>query len=91
MTSLAQSIPCLICGDPLTVRLARGRKSGKPFIMLICGSDGRHFRGFITDQSYVSELLARLEGHTQVEQPGGDLEDGTTPSRRSKTNLERAS
>ena len=61
MTSLAQSIPCLICGDPLTVRLARGRKSGKPFIMLICGSDGRHFRGFITDQSYVGELLTRLE------------------------------
>ena len=91
MTSLVQSIPCLICGDPLTVRLARGRKSGKPFIMLICGSDGRHFRGFITDQSYVSGLLSRLESHTQVEQPEGDLEDGTTPSRRSKTNLERAS
>ena len=46
MTSLAQSIPCLICGDSLTVRLARGRKSGKPFIMLICGRDGRHFRYF---------------------------------------------
>ncbi len=90
MTSLAQSIPCLICGDPLTVRLARGRKSGKPFIMLICGRDGRHFRGFITDQNYVGELLTRLEGRTQVEQLGGDLEDGPTPSERSKTNLERA-
>ena len=90
MTSLAQSIPCLICGDPLTVRLARGRKSRKPFIMLICGRDGRHFRGFITDQDYVGELLTRPEGHTQVEQPGADLEDGTTPCERSKTNLERA-
>ena len=91
MTSLAQSIPCLICGDPLTVRLARGRKSGKPFIMLICGRDGRHFRGFITDQSYVGELLTRLEGQLAIGEGGVDPEVGTTPSRRSKTNLERAS
>ncbi len=58
--------------------------------MLIRGRDGLHFRGFITDQNYVGELLTRLEGHTQVEQPGGDLKDGTTPSERSKTDLERA-
>ena len=91
MTSLAQSIPCLICGEPLTVRLARGRKSGKPFVMLICGRDGRHFRGFVTDQSYVSELLNRLEDHLAKGDSGVDLDDGTTPSRRSRTNLERAS
>ena len=91
MTSLAQSIPCLICGEQLTVRLAQGRKSGKPFIMLICGRDGRHFRGFISDQPYVGELLARLEGHLAMGDSGVDLEGGKTPSRRSKTNLERAS
>ena len=91
MTSLAQSIPCLICGDPLTVRLARGRKSGKPFIMLICGRDGRHFRGFITDQNYVGELLTRLEGQLAMDGSGVDLDDGRTPSSRSKTNLERDS
>ena len=90
MTSLSHSIPCLICGDPLTVRLARGRKSGKPFIMLICGWDGRHFRGFITDQNYVVELLIRLEGQLAMDGSGVDLNDGTTPSGRSKTNLERA-
>ena len=91
MTSIAQGIPCLICGDQLTVRMARGRKSGKPFVMLICGRDGRHFRGFITDQSYVGELLTRLEGQLAIGEGGVDQEDGTTPSGRSKTNLERSS
>ena len=61
-------ILCLVCREPLTVRLARGRKSGKPFVMLICSKDGRHFRAFITDKKYVSlvlegaEELGKLEG-----------------------------
>ena len=88
MTSIAQGVPCVICGDPLTVRTARGRKSGKLFIMLICGRDGRHFRGFITDQTYVGELLARLEGRLADGEGGVDLDDGTIPNKRSKTNLE---
>ena len=60
--ALSQAIPCLICGRALTLRLARGRKSGKPFLMLICPQDGRHFRGFINDQTYVKQVLAKLEG-----------------------------
>ena len=91
MTTLTQRTPCLICGDPLTVRMARGRKSGKPFVMLICGRDGRHFRGFITDQTYVGDLLSRLEGHLAKSGIESDLGDITTPNRRSKTDLERAS
>ena len=89
MTSITQGIPCLICGDSLTVRTARGRKSGKPFVMLVCGRDGRHFRGFITDQTYVGELLARLEGRLAAGEGGVDLDDGTIPIKRSKTDLER--
>ena len=54
-------IPCLVCKEPLTVRLARGRKSGKPFVMLICSRDGRHFRAFINDQEYVSRVLDGAE------------------------------
>ena len=91
MTSIAQGIPCLICGDPVTVRTARGRKSGKPFVMLVCGRDGRHFRGFITDQTYVGELLGRLEGNLALDRGLVDLRDGQVPNRRSKTNLERGS
>ena len=91
MTSPTQNTPCLICGDSLTVRMARGRKSGKPFVMLVCGRDGRHFRGFITDQTYVGELLSRLEAHQATNDNGANPEDGTTPSKRSKTYLERAS
>ena len=52
---------CLICGGPLIVRLAHGRKSGKPFVMLVCPRDGRHFRAFINDQAYVRQVLDRLE------------------------------
>ena len=56
-----QATPCLVCGDPSVFRLARGRKSGKPFVMLVCGRDGRHFRGFINHQPYVREVLNLLE------------------------------
>ncbi len=54
-------IPCLVCRGPLTIRPARGRRSGKPFIMLVCGRDGRHFRAFINDQEYVRQVLERVE------------------------------
>ena len=56
----SQSVPCLICAMPLDLRSARGRKSGKPFLMLVCPVDGRHFRGFITDRNYVKQVLDRL-------------------------------
>ena len=55
------TIPCLVCKGPLKVKLARGRKSGKPFVMLVCPADGRHFRAFISDQGYVSQVLERVE------------------------------
>ncbi len=54
--------PCPVCSVPFTVRLARGRKSGKPFVMLLCAQDGRHFRAFINDQQYVSNVIERVEG-----------------------------
>ena len=91
MISIAKGIPCLICGDALSVRTARGRKSGKPFVMLVCPRDGRHFRGFVTDQAYVGEILNRLEGHLAADEGGDDLDDGNTRPRRSRTNLERNS
>lgn len=56
-----QSIPCIVCKGPLTVRLAHGRKSGKAFVMLLCGRDGRHFRAFVNDRDYVAHVLQRLE------------------------------
>jgi len=52
---------CPICGQALAVRLARGRRSGKPFVMLRCSRDGRHYRAFINDKGYVAHLLERLE------------------------------
>ena len=55
------AVLCLICKRPLAVRLARGRKSGKPFVMLLCAQDGRHFRAFISDQDYVAQVIQRVE------------------------------
>ena len=57
-----QGVPCLICREPLSVRLVRGRKSGKPFVMMVCSQDGRHFRAFINDQAYVKSVVEGLEG-----------------------------
>lgn len=84
----ATAVPCLICQQPLTLRLARGRKSGKPFLMLICPSDGRHFRGFINDQEYVRQVLARLEGHTPSLESAPDVVSNSAPYNHSKTILE---
>ena len=57
-----EGVACPVCREPIWVRLARGRKSGKPSVMLICRKDGRHFRGFINDQGFVRSFLERLDG-----------------------------
>ena len=54
--------PCPVCTLPLRVRLARGRKSGKTFVMLLCAPDGRHFRAFISDRDFVQRTLDAAEG-----------------------------
>ncbi len=63
MTTSADShaLHCHLCHESLSVRLARGRKSGKPFVMLVCPGDGRHIRAFVADADYVSNLIERLE------------------------------
>ena len=52
---------CPICGNQLSLKLAKGRKSNKPFVMLVCLNDGRHFRAFITHKPYVEKVLENLE------------------------------
>ena len=56
---------CPVCSQSLTVRLAEGRKSGKPFVMLVCPEDGRHIRAFISDRDFVGSVIARLEKKQQ--------------------------
>ena len=81
---------CPVCGATLRISAAQGRTSHKPFLMLVCPGDGRHFRGFINDREYVSKVLARLEG--QAPAPGGGDDANITPAtvRRSRSKLERA-
>ena len=73
MTSLNKGIPCLVCGEKLTIRLAKGRKSQKTFLMLVCSRDGRHFRGFVNDREYVDQVLGRLE--SQMTDLGSEQDD----------------
>jgi hypothetical protein len=58
---------CPICNESLLIRLARGRKSGKAFVMLVCAIDGRHFRGFINHQSYVKQVIENIEATNKTE------------------------
>lgn len=65
---------CPICACPLKVGIAKGRKSGKAFVMLRCPVDGRHFRGFITDRQYTARFLGNLETaqkSTEIKESGG--------------------
>ncbi len=63
------TIDCPICSKSLSVTVAKGRKSNKPFIMLKCNVDGRHFRGFITDQGFVRRML---QHHANMSLPSND-------------------
>jgi hypothetical protein len=67
------SLPCPVCSTGLIIRLANGRKSGKPFVMLICPKDGRHIRAFINDKKFVGEVLGKLEhkesSHQNISHP----------------------
>jgi hypothetical protein len=87
MTS-SPGIPCIVCGGGLTLRTARGRKSGKPFLMLVCPQNGRHFRGFINDQGYVKQVLARLEGQTPSSSDQDDIDANPTMQTGYRANLE---
>ncbi len=66
-------IGCPVCGTPLSVSTARSRRSKKPkpFLMLKCIRDGRHFRGFINDANFVSSVMeqAGLAVGQAVEEP----------------------
>ena len=88
MNNAAKTAPCLVCEEPLELRPAQGRRSGKAFLMLICPRDGRHFRGFINDQEFVAGVMSRLESHTPVANSDLDREDVDASAGRSKTNLE---
>ena len=59
--STSDKLPCPVCSLDLRISTATGRSSHKPFLMLVCPKDGRHFRGFINDKDYVAQVLDRLE------------------------------
>lgn len=61
MTTSDAGVPCPVCRSCMNVRTARGRKSGKPFLMLVCPIDGRHFRGFINDEDYIGRIFDALD------------------------------
>ena len=58
-----KQVGCPVCGVALRLSPARSRKSKNPktFLMLACPEDGRHFRGFISDQEFVERSLDAVE------------------------------
>ena len=74
MSAQKRGIPCPVCQVALAVRLATGRKSGKPFVSLICGQDGRHFRGFIADKGFIAQFAQNSLGSSGL---GEGREAGT--------------
>ena len=61
-TKTSKGLYCHICHAVLDVRPARGRKSGKRFVSLVCPADGRHIRAFVGDAEYVGKVLDQAEG-----------------------------
>ena len=55
-----KSIPCPICGGRVNLTLHTRKQSGKPFLMLLCQVDSRHYRAFINDETYVKNVAATL-------------------------------
>ena len=66
------TIACPVCAETVETRIAQGRKSNKPFLMLVCPKDGRHFRGFINDKKLVAAVIDKAG----LPQKGGT--DGST-------------
>ena len=63
MTSLQSGVPCPLCGQGLSIKLARSKK-GRPSISMACPVSGQHFRGFIADRAYVARFVDQLEDKT---------------------------
>ncbi len=68
MTEISE-LPCLVCRTRLEVRLAKGRKSGKVFLMVICPTDGRHFRSFVSGREYVQGVVEAAGVQAEVLSP----------------------
>ncbi|NQW20320.1 MAG: hypothetical protein HQ477_06295 [Chloroflexi bacterium] len=60
---------CLVCQEIVEIKLAIGRKSGKPSLSMVCPVDARHFRGFINDKTYVENVLSH---HSETHRDLGD-------------------
>ncbi len=71
------NLPCPVCKRPMDIRPTKGRKSGKPSLMFICPENGRHFRGFIADQTFVRQVLSLLEG-PQEDQGSNEEENSSS-------------
>ena len=73
MNAQLKNVGCPLCQAPLRFSLASSRraKRQKHFVMLVCPIDARHFRGFISDQSYVSKLIRETEGVLSKAAEGG--------------------
>ncbi len=73
-----KGFPCPTCGVAMSIRMAQGRKSKKQFIMMVCPANPRHFRGFITDQAFVKQVMERITA-LAPEVPPADNDEAAPP------------
>lgn len=80
MTTPITNIRCPLCSQGLRFSIASSRRAKvkKHFIMLVCPRDARHFRGFISDQRFVGNLIAQTA--PQAPPVGTGTGEGEAPS-----------
>lgn len=77
MTGTESTLPCFVCGTPMTLGLCRPNKAGKRSLHIRCPKDGRHLRGFIAHQPLVEEVLDQVQRMAPGE--GGPPEEQPAP------------
>ena len=79
MTQTLGNVRCPLCQTALRFSLASSRRAKvkKHFVMLVCPTDDRHFRGFISDQQFVGRLIAQTEAATGTGTEGGEAPHAT--------------
>lgn len=83
MTQQIGNVRCPLCQTALRFSIASSRKAKrrKVFVMLTCPVDPRHLRAFISDQAFVSKLVAQTEGGLAA--TGTGTEGGEAPQEAS--------
>ena len=57
--SVPTGIPCPLCQEPLAMYVTTSRR-GRHAIGLVCRRSGKHLRGFINDDEFVTRTIGKI-------------------------------